>query len=103
MVEPHVRTLEVGKTYLLSSCYAVAATNNNGEAYPWGSKYAKVPVRVKYDDSRFWTVTVLPHKYLGGYGISHPYDVTVDKFDFEHGLFTAIEQTYDDTSVIDFS
>ena len=102
MVESHVKTLEVGKTYLLSSCYAVAA-NNNGEAYPWGGKHARVPVRVKYEDSRFWTVTVLPHKYLGGYGTSRPYDVTVDKFDFEHGLFTAIEQAYDDMSIIDFS
>lgn len=88
--------LDVGKTYLLSTIYAVSPMNNNGGAYPWGDRNTKVPVKVTSENKRFWTVEVLPHyARQGSLAISKPYSVAVDKWEFYHGHFKALEYDYE--------
>ena len=90
------RHLDVDKTYLVSTIHAVSPTNNNGSAYPWGDRNTKVPVRVTAENQRFWTALVLPH-YIrqGSLAISKPYSITIDKWEFYHGYFKALEYDYD--------
>jgi len=80
-----VTQLSVGETYLVSTQHAVSPMIENCGMYPWGGKRTKVPVKILNESERFWTAEVQPH-YCGSHslGLSKPYTVTIDKWEFHH-------------------
>lgn len=53
------------------------------DAYPWNG--IAVPVLITEEHPNFYVGTVLPHHAPGGFGISQPYNVTLDKHDLKVG------------------
>lgn len=54
------------------------------DEYPWNG--IAVPVKVTEEYPNFYVGTVLPHHALGGFGVSTPYTVTLDKHDLKTGI-----------------
>ena len=52
-------------------------------AYPW--EKITVPVKITGEYEAFFVGTVQPHRNPGGFGISHPYTVTISKFHIRSG------------------
>ena len=54
-----------------------------GSPYPWGG--FEVPVLITAEYPAYLMGTVMPHRNPMGLGISHPYPVTINKFDIHIG------------------
>lgn len=74
-----------GKHYgLAGQTVKVKHKNGDTDAYPWNG--IAVPVLITAEYPRFLIGTVLPHYAPKGFGLSHPYGVTLDKHDIHIGV-----------------
>ena len=55
----------------------------DSDAYPWQG--VAVPVLITGEYENFLVGMVLPHIAPHGFGLSHPYPVTIDKHDIQIG------------------
>ena len=60
----------------------VKENNTSGSALPWEGLEVEVTITAEYPT--FLLGVVMPHWHPGGFGISHPYRVTINK----HDIFT---------------
>ncbi len=82
--ETRVKTMEVGKKYLVSTRMAVSVLNENGSSYPWGDRHHKVPVKCIAETEHFYTCMVLPHyAHTACFGKSKPYIATIEKWEID--------------------
>jgi hypothetical protein len=57
--------------------------NGSSDRYPWQGK--AVPVLITGEYQKFLIGEVLPHRSPNGFGLSHPYPVTICKHDIQIG------------------
>lgn len=77
-----VKSMEVGKRYLVSSVEAVSPLQEGGGIYPWGDRRTKIPVECIGETPYFYTVKVLSHyAHCANFGKSYPYKVSLMKKD----------------------
>lgn len=50
-----------------------------GSTLPWEDM--EVPVKITDEYPKFLVGVVMPHRHPGGFGVSHPYTVTINKHD----------------------
>lgn len=88
-----VKSMEVGKKYLVSTSMAASVMNENGSAYPWGGKHQhKIPVKCLSETEHFYTCMVLPHyAHASGFGKSKPYIATIEKWEIMRDGFRVWE------------
>ena len=71
--------LKSDEIYLGGTVYLM--WKNPPDAYVWGDVF--IPVLIEEEYPRFFVGTVLPHKNAHGSGESHPYRITLNKFDVD--------------------
>jgi hypothetical protein len=55
----------------------------DSDSYPWQG--IEVPVLITGEYENYLVGTVLPHHAPHGFGLSHPYPITISKHDIETG------------------
>ena len=61
----------------------VKLKKGDSDAYPWQGQ--TVPVLITGEYETFLVGEVLPHYAPHGFGLSHPYPITIDKHDIQIG------------------
>lgn len=75
----------MNRTYgLTGKTVKVAHKNKDTDAYPWNG--IAVPILITAEYPTFLVGMVLPHYAPHGFGLSHPYRVTLDKHDIQLGV-----------------
>lgn len=68
---------------LIGETIKVKFKKGDSDAYPWQGM--TVPVRIIGEYDAFLVGEVLPHLAPNGFGLSHPYTITIDKHDIQIG------------------
>lgn len=68
---------------LTLKCGSLICGKGDSDAYPWQG--LAVPVLITGEYENFLVGMVLPHIAPHGFGLSHPYPVTIDKHDIQIG------------------
>lgn len=70
----------MSKNYgLTGETVMVKLKRGSSDAYPWQGM--AVPVLITGEYENFFVGEVLPHYSPNGFGLSHPYPITIDKHD----------------------
>lgn len=73
-----------GNNGLIGQTIKAKHKNGHTDAYPWNG--ISVPILITEEHPNFYVGTVLPHHAPGGFGISQPYTITLDKHDIKTGV-----------------
>lgn len=68
---------------LVGKTIKVKFKKGDSDAYPWQGQ--SVPVLITGEYPNFLVGTVLPHMAPHGFGLSHPYPITIHKHDIQIG------------------
>lgn len=92
-----VTRLTIGKSYFVSTKEAYSPVNENGGTYLWGDGTDKVPVQCLSEYKQFYLCEVLPHvNRIHAFGPSHPYKITIEKWELSAEIFKAWEEGDED-------